>query len=204
MSRIVDLPAARTSGGATLAEVLAKRRSRRHFGGAALTLGELAQLLWAGQGITRTDGRRTAPSAGALYPMRLYAVAGAIAGVRQGLYRYRPDGHRLEACLAGDLRSALVSAAWQQDWMLDAAAILVIAAVPAVCAVKYGERADRYVLMEAGHIAENICLQAVALELAATPVGAYRDEQVSAALRLAADETACCLVPVGRARGLAR
>jgi SagB-type dehydrogenase family enzyme len=176
----------------TLEEALAKRRSVRQFSGEALTMEELGQLLWAAQGITHPSGLRTAPSAGALYPLEVYAVT------PDGAYHYEPQGHRLALQVAGDTRAALYDAALKQSAVGEAPAVIVIAAVYARTAEKYGEeRSPRYVHLEAGHAAQNILLQAVALELGAVPIGAFFDEQVKKALALPKDQQPLYLIPIG-------
>ena len=191
-SQIIDLPPPRLEGTMTLEEALAKRRSVRAFSGEALTLEELGQLLWAAQGITHPAGLRTSPSAGALYPLEVYAVT------PDAVYHYVPQGHRLELHLRGDMRLPLYEAALQQDAVADAPATIVIAAVYARTASKYGnERSPRYVHLEAGHAAQNILLQAVALELGAVPIGAFDDDHVKKALQLPDDQEPLYLIPTG-------
>ncbi len=188
---LIALPAPTDLSGVTLARALELRRSVREFGPRPLSRTELSNLLWAAQGITHGDGLRTAPSAGALYPLELYV---ATAG---GLHRYHPQGHRLEPITAADLRRAIQRAALGQE-ALGAPAVFVIAAVYRRTAVKYGaERATRYVHMEAGHAAQNLLLQAAALGLGAVPVGAFDDGALARALGLPADHVPVYLIPVG-------
>jgi SagB-type dehydrogenase family enzyme len=188
----VALPRPCAQGTLTLEEALAQRRSIRSFDDRLLTRAELGQLLWAAQGITSPAGQRTAPSAGALYPLEVYAVT------PDGVYRYLPTGHQLVRQVAGDVRSALATAALSQSSVSDAPTVIVIAAVYARTIQKYGqERSPRYVHLEAGHAAQNVLLQAVALGLGAVPIGAFHDEQVEAALRLPADQQPLYLIPVG-------
>jgi len=197
------LPAARIRGAQSIEETLAARRSVRAFHEAPVALSEIAQLLWAGQGITRTaDGLRTAPSAGALYPLELYLVAGRVSGLAAGVYKYLPAEHRLVAHIAGDARSTLSSAAHDQECVLQAALVLVFTAVERRTTRKYGERGRRYIHMEAGHAAQNVFLQVTTLDLGAVMVGAFDDAAVAHAIQLPADESALYLMPIGRpARG---
>ena len=186
------LPTPQLKGKLTLEETLAQRRSVREFSDTPLTQAELAQVLWAAQGITHPDGLRTAPSAGALYPLEVYAVT------REGVYHYEPPGHRLRVQARGDVRPALYDAALQQDPVLQAPAVIVIAAVYERTAQKYGaERSPRYVHLEAGHVAQNVLLQAVALKLAAVPIGAFEDDKVKPVLALPSDQQPLYLIPVG-------
>jgi SagB-type dehydrogenase family enzyme len=169
----------------------------RGFTNEALPKDELGQLLWAAQGITAPDGRRAAPSAGALYPLELSAACGNVRALARGVYRYRPDRHELSLVAAGCRHEELVHAAHHQEWIATAAAAICIAAVFARTTLKYDDRGIGYVYMEAGHAAENLMLQAVALGLATTMVGSFDDEAVKDFFRLAADETPLCLLPVG-------
>jgi SagB-type dehydrogenase family enzyme len=196
----VALPAAKRTGKLEVEAALGARRSVREFAARALSLAELSQLLWAAQGTTTADGRRTAPSAGALYPLEVSVVAVNVTGLPAGVYRYRPDGHRLLPVATGDRRRALAAAALEQDWMRPAPAALVIAAVFARSERKYGERAARYVHFEAGCAAENVALQAVALGLGTVVVGAFQDREVQAVAALDADERPLAILPVGRPR----
>jgi SagB-type dehydrogenase family enzyme len=162
-----------------------------------VSLDEAAQLLWAAQGITHSEGLRTAPSAGALYPLEIYFLAGTVASLPAGIYRYEPKLHSLARTVSGDQRRELASAAHHQAWIADASAVVVIAAVYRRTRTKYGDRAERYVHIEAGHVAENICLQAVALGLGTTIVGAFADAEVKRLLGLGEEEP-ILLIPVGR------
>ncbi len=183
--------------GLAVEDALARRRSVREFAGDALPVAALSQLLWAAQGITGSRGRRTAPSAGALYPLELYVVAGSVAGLPAGVYRYEPRGHELVAHSRGDLRQALAGSALKQDWVARAPAVLVIGAVHARSARKYGKRAPRYVHMEVGHAAQNVYLQAVALGLGTVAVGAFRDGRLHGELGLPEEVAPLLLMPVG-------
>jgi len=179
---------------------LAQRRSVRRFAAGPLSVAEAGQLLWAAQGITGADGLRTAPSAGATFPLVLYLVAGRIEGIPAGLYRYAPQGHRLLAVGRNDLRAAIATAARGQTWMQDAPALVLIAAQPGRTATRYGPRADRFVAMEAGAAAQNLLLQAVSLGLGATLVGAFDESALGSILTLAEGEQVMAIIPVGRPR----
>jgi SagB-type dehydrogenase family enzyme len=172
--------------------------STRVFSAAALTLGELGQLLWAAQGVTHGDGLRTAPSAGALYPLEVYVVAGRISDLDDGVYKYQPGAHHLTVIKQQDLRPALAGAALEQSSVSECAALLVFAAVTARTTRKYGRRGSRYVHMEAGHAAQNVFLQATALGLGAVVVGAFDDARVRGVMALPVGEEALYLMPVGR------
>jgi SagB-type dehydrogenase family enzyme len=161
-------------------------------------LADVGQVLWAAQGITNDRGYRTTPSAGALYPLEVYVVAGSVVDLEAGVYRYRPDGHLLVRIGGGDRRADLQAAAVDQASVGDAPATLVIAAVPERTTAKYGERGTRYVAMEAGHAAENVYLQAAALNLGTVAIGAFDDDRVEEILMLPKNATPLYLMPVGR------
>jgi len=193
--QVTVLPAPQLKGTLTLEEALTKRRSVREFSDTPLTLTELGQLLWAAQGTTHPAGLRTAPSAGALYPLEVYAVT------REGVYHYQPQGHRIGVHIQGDVRSALHAAALRQDPVLKAPAVIVIAAVYARTSQKYGaERSPRYVHLEAGHAAQNVLLQAAALNLGTVPIGAFEDNKVQQVLLLPSDQQPLYLIPIGHPR----
>jgi SagB-type dehydrogenase family enzyme len=191
MEPLVDLPAPTLDGDVSLERVLALRRSVREFTSEPLDAADLSQLLWAAQGITSASGKRTAPSAGALYPLETYVVG------TDGWYRYLPDGHRLERLGGDDLRTALAEVALGQAPIGGAAVVVVITAVYARTAQKYGDRAVRYVHLEAGHAAQNLLLEAVALGLGAVPIGAFDDAGVQSVLGLPADHEPLYLLVVG-------
>ena len=192
----VKLPEPRPSGEMSVEETLAARRSVRSYQDEALSLTELAQLLWAAQGITAHWGGRTAPSAGATYPLEVYAVVGEVTGLEAGVFHYRPDGHLLVRRKAGDLRGELASAALGQGWVREAPVSLVIAARYERTTGRYGERGVRYVHIEVGHVGQNIYLQAEALGLGTVIVGAFDDQDVKTLLGI--EEEPLAIMPVGR------
>ena len=196
--REIMLPQPALVGNLTLEQVLAERRSVREFTRDSLTLGELSQLLWAAQGITSDEGLRTAPSAGATYPLEVYAVVKRVTGLAPGVYHYvTGNEHHLEAETVGDPSPALSLAAGQ-ECVAECAAAIGIAAVESRTAARYGSRATRYVQMEAGHAAQNVLLQAQALGLGAVPVGAFDDQELNHLLQTPGD--ALYLIPVGHPR----
>jgi SagB-type dehydrogenase family enzyme len=200
----IKLPDPHADGRISVETALQRRRSVRECKPDALALGEVSQLLWAVQGITDSEGKRTAPSAGALYPLEVFLLAGKAGDLRAGLYRYRPREHDLVCVEEGDKRAKLAAAALDQDWLTAAPITIVIAAVYERTARKYRQRAERYVHMEVGHAAQNVHLQAVALDLGTVVVGAFDDAKVKHVLSLAEEEQPLCLMPVGKpaARGL--
>jgi len=194
----IPLPNPVSTGVLSVESALHSRRSVRDFSPQSLTLAEVAQLLWAAQGITGPGGTRTAPSAGALYPLELYLVTGNVSALAKGVYRYQPLGHSLIRLADGDQRAALAAAALGQDWVNEAAAVIVVVAAHERTTRKYGQRGVRYVHMEAGHAAQNIHLQAVALNLGSVVVGAFDDDKVKKIVNLSGDEQPLCLLPIGR------
>ncbi len=170
----------------------------RSFRDQALTKDELGQLLWAAQGVTGPDGERAVPSAGALYPLELHIIAHNVASLPAGIYHYLVGRHELLLVTSGFDREGLIDAAFGQDWIAATPACICIAAIFERTTVKYGNRSHRYVCLEAGHAAENVMLQAVALGFATTMVGAFSDDEVGRLFYLSPKEIPLCLVPVGR------
>lgn len=193
----IELPPAHVDGGVSVERALMQRRSVRDFSEGFLEMQAAAQLLWAAQGITVDWGGRTAPSAGALYPLAVYIIVSRVDGLDGGVYRYVPEAHRLSLVRHGDLSDELAEAALGQESVRDAAAVLVLTAEYGRTTAKYGERGIRYVHMEAGHAAQNVYLQATALELGCVVVGAFDDEAVSRFLGVSSDETPLYVIPVG-------
>lgn len=190
---ILALPPPDTKGRTPFETVLGTRRSVRNFAAEPPSLAQLGQLAWAAQGLSdRASGARTAPSAGALYPLEVYFVRA------DGLLHYRPSEHTLERLTSSDLRRPLAQAALDQAVVGEAPCVVVLTAVTERTARKYGDRAPRFVAMEAGHAAQNLLLQAEALGLGAVPIGGFDDRAVARVLALPASEEPLYLVPVGR------
>ena len=195
MVEVTSLPEPSKEGPLSLEEAFLQRRSVREFSPVQLSTNEISQLLWAAQGITDSRGFRTAPSAGALYPLELYVV------LEQGVFHYDPHAHNLTTVSVGDLRSDLYSVSLRQDAILNAPMILVVTAVFSRTEAKYGRaRSPRYVHMEAGHAAQNTLLQAVSLGLGAVPIGAFEDIRVQEVLGLPADHEPLYLIPIGHSK----
>ncbi|GAB4324894.1 MAG: SagB/ThcOx family dehydrogenase [Candidatus Sumerlaeia bacterium] len=196
--RIVTLPPPDQTGRMSFEDALSRRRSVREFRPDPLSLAEIGQLLWAAHGRVSTGHRRTIPSAGAIYPLDVWLVAGNVRELEPGLYRYDSDGHALACAWRGDCRAELLAVALNQDMLLCAPATIVIAADVKRTAMKYGRRAARYVDMEAGHAGQNVYLQCAARNLGTVAVGAFEDEGVKRVLRLPDALTPLYLFPVGR------
>lgn len=188
----VVLPGPDRTGTATLEATLAARRSTYRFAPDPLSTAELGQLLWAAQGVTSADGRRTAPSAGARYPLELYVLTSG------SLLHYRPGTHSVDRRPAPATAADLVDPAYGQGVVADAPVLVVVAAVPDRLRVKYGERATAFADREAGHATQNLLLQANALGLAAVPVGGVDAASAARTLTLPPGESVLYLVPVGR------
>jgi len=190
-SETLALTPAELSGSSSLEQTLEERRSGREFTAEQLSLDTIGQLFWAGQGITDDAGHRTAPSAGARYPIEIYAISAST------FMHYLPVGHRVEQRTDAATLSRLSAAAFQQGFVSDAPVVLVITAVPARTEAEYGAVAHDLVNREAGHVAQNILLQATSLGLAAVPVGGFDPAEVARLLALAPGEDVLYLVPVG-------
>jgi SagB-type dehydrogenase family enzyme len=192
--KVIQLPEPASDGGMSVEAALAKRESVRHFTSVPLTLFQISQVLWAAQGITRNWGGRTAPSAGALYPLELYLA------LPDGLFHYIPDNHQLMHISDSNFIEDLAAVALGQQCIRESSAVVVIAAVYKRIEQKYGRRGERYVKVEAGHAAQNILLQAVSQGIGAVPVGAFYDEDVRKVLGLPSDHEPLYLIPLGHAR----
>ena len=197
-SSSIPLPEPRLDSDHSIESTLRKRRTIRDIAEVPITLANLGQLLWAAQGITSPQGLRTAPSAGALYPLEIYVLVGNVEGMAPGLYRYQPRQHRLVLRHDGDLRAELAQVAVNQSWVARNAAVIAFCAVFSRTTKKYGSRGERYVFIEVGHAAQNVLLQAQSLGLAAGVVGAFKDRVLDTLLKLPRGERALYLVPVGK------
>jgi SagB-type dehydrogenase family enzyme len=182
-------------------QALSSRKTLRRFEDEAIQLEELSQLLWAVGG-SRFDGvttaTRTYPSAGGIYPLGIYVVAGRVAEVDSGIYKYLWRDHTLKRIKSGDFRSYLALAALRQGFIAQAPVIIIITADYRRTEEKYGHRGrERYVPLDAGHASQNLHLQAAALNLATATVGAFSDERVKKILDLHGEDP-LLIIPVGR------
>jgi len=196
----VKLPAHENTGGLPINAALQQRRSTREYRPGQLLLTDISQILWSAQGINHLHGLRTAPSAGALYPLEIYLVTGDIRDLPAGVYQYRPNEHELVLVQSGDQRKPLASAALNQTFIRHAPAVLVITGIYQRTTRKYGQRGRRYVHMEAGHAAQNVYLQTEARGLATVYVGAFEDAEVQRVLGLPQDHEPLGLMPIGHKR----
>lgn len=192
---VMELPAPDLTGEMSLEQALVERRSRREFSPTELPTATIGQLFWAGQGITDDRGYRTAPSAGAHYPLELYAITAT------SVSHYLPDGHRVEHRSDTTTLAGLADAAFGQDHVGSAPVVFVVTGVAARTAAEYGALAADFVEREAGHAVQNMLLQAAALELAAVPVGGFDPAEVARLLALPAGHEVLYLIPVGEPAG---
>lgn len=195
---VTPLPSPERTGALSVEQALDQRRSVRDFQRETLSLAQIGQLAWAAQGVSDPGGYRTAPSAGATYPLEVDLLIQGIDGLADGVYRYLPSEHALQLRFGGDHREALAQAALGQAWVRDAPVVMALSAVLARTEARYGERAERYVFMEAGHAAQNVYLQGVALEVGTVAVGAFDDDGVARVLELARGERPLYLLPLGK------
>ncbi|MGE5294539.1 MAG: SagB/ThcOx family dehydrogenase [Solirubrobacterales bacterium] len=178
----VPLPVFEPEQLVTLDKILSDRKSVRKYQARPLSLGQLSYLLWASDGIQRSENGyefRTAPSAGALYPIETYIVANGISDLEPGVYHYGLREHELEQIRTGDHREQIAAAALGQTTCAKAALVFAWTAVFARTTCKYGQRAYRYIYLDAGHIAENLALAAVSLGLGTCQIGALFDDEVN-------------------------
>jgi SagB-type dehydrogenase family enzyme len=205
---VIDLPTPRPKSAISVEEALKNRRSIRRYENTPMTLAEMSQLLWAAYGITMTrenmpaflrGGLRTAPSAGALYPLELYVVVRNVTGIPAGVYWYKSEVHKLVRISEDDKWDALSEAAFHQPHFKTAAAAIVYSAVFERCTVKYGQRGrERYVCMDLGHSSENVYLQAQALKVGTCAIGAFNDLWLKQAIGMTEKEEPLLILPLGK------
>ncbi|MDD4331103.1 MAG: SagB/ThcOx family dehydrogenase [Methanosarcinaceae archaeon] len=194
----LKLPLQQTFARSPIEKVLAKRRSVRSYSEKEFTERDAARFLWAAQGISSAEGFRTAPSAGAFYPLEIRLIAGKVQGLESGVYRYLPNDAALLQELKGDFRADLSKAALSQPQILNAPANLLISAIYPRITSKYLKRGIRYTHMEAGHAAQNVCLLAADLGFGTCPIGAFEDEEVQKILKLPINDAPLYILPLGR------
>ncbi len=194
---VISLPSPRYQGSTSIEKAINERRSIRKYSEEDISLDEISQILWSAQGIThRGRGLRTAPSAGALYPLEIYLVAGEIEGIPKGIYRYSPATHSIKISQEGDKRKKFFTCC--QPFVGKAPAIIVITGVYERTASKYGKRAEQYIYIEAGAVGQNIYLQCEALGIGTTFVGAFIDSRLGSILSLPEGEAPLGVMPLGK------
>ncbi len=194
----VKMPQPQYDSRSSVESAMLKRRSVRSYTDEPLTLSIISQLLWAAQGITHPRGFRTAPSAGALYPLEIYIIAGKVTNLAAGIYKYKPRGHELLKIIEGDKRTELYRVALRQPPIKDAPVIMVFCAVYKRTTGKYRKRGIRYILIEIGHSSQNVCLQAVSLDLGTVTLGAFNDKKVSEVIGCKENEHPLYIMPIGK------
>ena len=186
---MIQLPTPKVAGAKSLEEVINKRRSIRKYSDSSLGLNEVSQLLWAASMV---------PSAGAIYPMVIYIVVKNVSNLEPGIYRYSSSNHSLEKPIEGNKGDSLAKACLGQSFVAKAPVNIVVTAIYKKVKAGYGERGIRYAIMEAGHISQNVYLQAEALELGTVAIGAFYDDYVSEVLELSPEEKPLYVMPVGK------
>ncbi len=197
---VVSLPKPDLKGKATLEQVLSQRRSVREYAPGALTLAEVSQLMWAAHGITGPNGKRTTPSARAIYPLEVWLVANDVKGLAPGVYRYVPLDHALATVAAGDHRAAVAAAAMGQKAIESAPVVVAVTGDSVLAAEKFRGRAAAWLGMEAGFVIQDVYLEATALGLGTVMVGGFNDAAVRGALGLPEGRVPLGLMPVGRTK----
>lgn len=198
----ISLPVPSHKGTITVEEALKARRSHRSFKARSLALKQFSQILWGAYGVTaKVPGYylKTAPSAGALYPIDIYAVVGegGVDTLAPGVYHFRPKNHSIECVKEGDVRAAVATHSVHQMWMAEAPVMLVITGEYARCTIKYGRRGVTYTHIEAGHVGQSIFLQVEALGLKAGIVGAFNNKQIIKTMGILPSHDPLLIMPVG-------
>lgn len=207
----IELPEPAYDSEVSIEQTLKERRSVRKYSSEPITMADCSQLLWAAYGVTQTregmpaflrGGLKTAPSAGARYPLELYLVAYNVSDLPDGIYWYSPEGHLLHKLADGDRREILADACWNQDWLKDAAISIVYSAVYERNTARYGDRGrERYVCMDLGHSGENVYLQCGSLGMGTCAIGAFIDIELKQAIGMTREEEPLYVMPVGRLAG---
>jgi len=200
MAEVVELPPPRYKGTMSVEEAISKRRSIREYRTEPLLLAQLSQLLWAAQGITGNSGGRIVPSAGATYPLEIYVTTGkeTVERLKAGIYRYEVNYHSLVLHLESDFRTQLAEAALSQGSVASCIADIIVCAIYSRTIRRYDKRAERYIHMEAGHVGQNVSLEAVSLGLATVMVGAFQDDRLVKVLHLEKHVEPLYIIPVGK------
>jgi len=201
-SKSIKLPKPQYDSNVSIEETLLKRRSIRSYKSEPLAIAEISQLLWSAQGVTNRKGFRTAPSAGALYPLEVYIAAGNVTDLDAGIYKYYPHRHEIVNTVKGNKRSELCRAGLGQSSIKNAPAVMVFCAVFERVTGSYGKRGIQYVHMEVGHAIQNVCLQAISLGLGSVIIGAFNDYDVKEVMNFELDEHPLLILPVGKLKNV--
>jgi SagB-type dehydrogenase family enzyme len=197
----VSLPDPQLTGNLSVEAAIQNRRSVRHYSNQSVTLGNVSQILWSAQGITDTPNQlRAAPSAGQVYPLEVYVIAGPnVSGLQEGVYQYESSNNTLEMLMNGDLRSDLSNIADGQPWVKQAPLDILITGNNQKMIDKYPNKdlSTRFVDLEAGHAGENIYLQAESLGLVTVSLGSFDSNQLTQKFELPNNETPLYIFPIG-------
>lgn len=198
--RKVELTRELTDSGLSVENAIVKRRSERNFSRKPMSLAELSHILYYSSGITdKSRGFRASPSAGATYPLEVYPVINNVDGLAPGIYRYLVESHELEPIREGDFRQEMAQAALEQRMLIESNVVLVLSAIFERTTRRYRERGHRYILLEAGHVAQNTCLVATSMGLGTCAIGAFYDDDFNRLLGLdGRKESVLYLVAVGK------
>ncbi|TYB31682.1 MAG: SagB/ThcOx family dehydrogenase [Candidatus Mcinerneyibacterium aminivorans] len=194
----IKLPEPIKKSNVSIEKALENRRSIRSYSSMPVNLEELSQLLWAAQGVTNRKGFRTAPSAGALYPLKLYVVVENVKNLEKGIYMYKPEGHKLIKIKSNTNIEKIYKGALNQQSIKDASVNIIFGADFSVTDKKYRKRGKQYVYQETGHAAQNIYLQSESLNIGTVVVGAFYEEQIKKAAGMGDNETPICIMPAGK------
>ncbi len=205
---LIDLPKPNYDSNTSIEKALKKRRSIRDYSDESLTIKEISQILWSAYGVTLykegmpdflRGGLKTAPSAGATYPLEIYVVAGDVTDLPAGIYKYKPEGHKLIKISDEDKREELCEASFGQKWVKEAPASLVYSAIFSRTTDRYGERGrERYVCMDLGHSAENVYLQCVSLNMGTVAIGAFNNLKLKLVINMTKEEEPLYIMPLGK------
>jgi len=194
---MITLPEPKKRGTTSVEESLLKRRSIREFEPGPLAISEVGQILWSAYGITSKEGFHTAPSAGALFPLRVYLAADRVTGLDSGIYKYEPAIHSLDLIREGSSCKQLADATFSQEYIAEASATLIISADYEGPREKYGDQGQKFTWMDLGHLGQNVHLQAVSLDIGTVAVAAVRPGEIEKFLGLQNEEV-LYLMPLGR------
>jgi SagB-type dehydrogenase family enzyme len=181
----------------SIEKALNTRRSIRNYKKSPLSLEQISQLLWAAQGITNSQGLRTAPSAGALYPLEIYLVSNNVSNLDPGVYSYKNNSHTLKKISQENKISDLSGACLNQECVKNCSAAIVICVIYERTTQKYGPRGKDYALIEVGCASQNIHLQAVSLNIGTVYVGGFEEHKVTQVIQAKNNEHPWCVMPLG-------
>ncbi|MBM4403746.1 MAG: SagB/ThcOx family dehydrogenase [Candidatus Cloacimonetes bacterium] len=195
----IPLPEPMITGSVSVEQAIHQRRSTRSFKDESLSIAQISQILYSAQGISHQErGLRTAPSAGAIYPLELYAIIGKADDIDPGLYRYQPTTHSLALIQTGDLRQSIISKVSRQAFVASAPISLILTVAYERISERYSERGMMYAHMEVGHVGQNVHLQAEALGLGTVMVGAFNESELAKQMALPDGEIPLYIMPVGK------